>query len=100
MGERENQTSIPFVAYESEMARKERANKRWFIAWLITFLVLVAFAAGVVWYESQWVVEETTVTQDVDTGYGDAIITGIGDVHYGESTTDYNNEETDTQNGR
>lgn len=86
--------------FESAMTRAEWANRRWFIAWLVTFIVLVSVVAGVVWYESQWVVEETTVTQDVDTGDGDAIITGIGDVHYGESTTDYDYEETDAQNGR
>lgn len=90
MEEKENQTSIPFIAYESEMSRKDKANKRWFIAWLITFLVLVAFAVGVVWYESQWIVEETTVTQDAEWDSGNVILNGTGEVTVnGQSETDY-----------
>lgn len=79
------QPDIPYIVHEGEMARMERANKRWFTAWLITFLLLVGCVAGFIWYESQF--EETSVTQDVDTGEGAAYVTGIGDV-YGEGKTD------------
>lgn len=78
-------TIVPYIAYESELARMERVNRRWFIAWLITFLLLVGCVTGFIWYEAQF--EETTVTQDVDTGDGPAFVTGIGDI-YGEGKTD------------
>ena len=81
MSEKENQT-ISFVAHEADMARMERSNKRWFILALIELTVIVAMIVGFVLYESQYeVVEETTtrqvVTQDVDTGEGDAVVPGI-----------------------
>ena len=31
----ENPKTIDFTVHESIMARMERANKRWFIAWLV-----------------------------------------------------------------
>ena len=78
------QANIPYFVHEAEMTRLERINKRLFAAWLITFVLLVGCVAGFIWYEAQF--EETTVTQDVDTGDGAAYVTGIGDV-YGEGKT-------------
>lgn len=92
MSEKENQT-ISFVAHEADMARMERSNKRWFILALIELTVIVAMIVGFVLYESQYeVVEETTtrqvVTQDVDTGDGDAVVSGIGGVTDGAGEAD------------
>ena len=92
---------VPYTVFESEMARKELATKRWFTAWLITFLVLVAFAAGVIWYESQWIVEETTVTQDAEWDSGDVIMNGTGEVTInGQSETDDYDTAQSTEDGR
>lgn len=85
MDEQKKPESVPYTVYEAEMARKDKANRRWFIAWLITFLFLVGGFVGFVFYEAQF--EDTVVTQDVDTGDGAAYVTGIGDV-YGENPTD------------
>ena len=50
---------VPYIVHEGEMARQERDKKRWFIAWLITFILFIASWAGFLWYESQWEVVET-----------------------------------------
>ena len=77
--------TIDYFVHESVMDRMERINKRWFITWLITFLLLCGCVGGFIWYEAQF--EDTVISQDVDTGEGDAFVTGIGDI-YGEGATD------------
>lgn len=68
-------------------ARFERTNRRLWILCIILILTLIATNAGWLYYESQFVTEETTVEQEVDTGDGDATVIGVGDYN-GESTTD------------
>lgn len=76
---------IPFVAYESALNRLERANKRIWIALIVLIVALVGTNAGWVIYESQYT--DTEVTQEVDTGEGNATVIGVGDYN-GESETD------------
>jgi cytoskeletal protein RodZ len=86
---------VPYIVHESAMARQERNNKRLWIVVIILIAALILSNAAWVYYESQFeVVETKEVTQDVDTGDGDAIVSGIGDVNYGESETDSQNNET------
>lgn len=70
-------------------ARFERTNRRLWILCIILILTLIATNAGWLYYESQFVTEETTVEQEVDTGDGDATVIGVGDYN-GEGTTDGN----------
>lgn len=67
---------IPYIIFESELARLERIIKKQFILIIIAICFLVGTNAYWVWYESQWEeVTTTEVTQDVDSGdVGDAII--------------------------
>lgn len=58
----ENPKTIDYTVHESIMARMERANKRWFIAWLVTFLLLCACVGGFIWYEAQF--EDTVITAE------------------------------------
>ena len=81
-------TMIPYFAHEGEVTRLERINKRWFIAFLIVLVMLFVTNAGWIYYESQFVEVATTVTQDVDSGEGTALVSGTGDIIYGESQTD------------
>lgn len=76
---------VPFIVYEAEQARHERDKRRWFI--IVLVLILLLFGSNAAWiaYESQF--EDIVVTQDVDTGNGRSIISGVGDI-YGESETD------------
>ncbi len=74
---------IPYFAHEGEMARAERTNKR---LWVLIILLIVALVgSNLAWiiYENQFV--EESVTQEVDTGNGAAVVSGIGDAaYYGE----------------
>lgn len=82
---------IPFVAFESALARLERTNRRLFILCVILILLLLATNMGWLYWESQFsITESTEVSQDIDTGNGNANITGIGDIVYGESETESN----------
>ena len=69
-------TNIPYIAFESVTLRLERSNKRLWIIIIILILTLLGTNAGWIWYESQFIVTE--VSQDVDTGNGDATVIGIG----------------------
>ena len=82
--ERQKQAEpIPFIAYESAMARMERSNRRLWIALIIVLALLFGTNVAWVWYDAQ--MEDVSVEQEVDTGEGDAYVAGVGDVIYGES---------------
>lgn len=87
---KENREYVSRHVHEADLDRLERINKRWFYAWLITFLLLVGCVAGFIYYESQWQVVETQVTQENDSGYNN-YIENDGDIYNGK--TDYQNEE-------
>lgn len=90
---KENREYVSRHVHEADLDRLERINKRWFYAWLITFLLLVGCVAGFIYYESQWQVVETQVTQENDSGYNN-YIGNDGDIYNGK--TDYQNEEPQT----
>ena len=76
---------IPYIAFEDAQARHEREKVRWFI--IVLVLIILLFVSNAAWiaYESQF--EDIVVSQDVETGEGRSIITGVGDI-YGESEAD------------
>jgi len=76
--------------YDVIFARFERTIKRLWILCIILIVALIATNAGWLYYESQFITEETTVEQEVDTGNGDATVIGVGDYN-GESETECNN---------
>lgn len=68
---------VPYIVFESELARVERIIRRQFVLIIIALVLLVGTNACWLWYESQFeeVTTTTEVTQDVDSGdSGDAII--------------------------
>ena len=81
---------VPYIVHESIMARMERTIKRLWILCIIMFVSLVLTNGLWICYESSFedVVTSQEVSQDVDTGNGDAVITGIGDINYGENKTE------------
>ena len=89
MSAEERVAEIPFFVHEADMARLERTNKRLFIVVLVLILSLIGTNCGWLYYESQFQVDQTTVEQEVDTGNGDAVVVGIGDI-YGEGEADCN----------
>lgn len=73
---------VPYFVHEDEMNRIEHHSKRWFIAWIITFIALILTNIGWIIYESQYedVVSATqTVTQD-----GSGTNTFTGDFYGGD----------------
>lgn len=86
--------TIPYIVHEDQMARQERHIKRLWILCIIIFVALIGTNAGWIYYESLY--EEQVVTQDIDTGDGDAVIAGIGDA-YGKNPTDNQNSETEAR---
>ena len=84
-------TSIPYIAYESATSRQERTIKRLWILGLVLIIALLGTNAGWIYWESQWQVEETTtVTQDLDASDGGDAIINDGVHINGESKTNSN----------
>lgn len=81
---KENRAEVPFYVHEADMSRMERIIKRLWILLILSIVLLVGTNAAWIFYESQWQVNQTEISQDVDTGEGNAYVAGIGDVYYGE----------------
>lgn len=79
---------VPYIVHESEMARLERIIKRQFVLIVVALCFLVGTNVCWIAYENQFEdIETTEVTQDLDSGNGDAIINDGVHIN-GESTTD------------
>ena len=78
---------VPYIAYESTMARMERTIKRMWILLLVVVILLVGTNAGWVWYESQFETVTETTTQEVwqETDNG-GVNRFVGGDYYGGST--------------
>lgn len=79
---------IPFIVYESSMARMERTIKRLWILLILLVTLLVATNCLWLWYESQF--EEVITTETTEETYeanadndGVAIVNRDGEVSYG-----------------
>lgn len=77
--------NIPYIAFESEMARHERSIKRLIVALILTIAMLFASNIAWIWFFSQFDYETDTITQgtqDGDNSYignDGAIINGAAD---------------------
>lgn len=79
--------SVSYLAFESTKSTMERTVKRLWILAIILIILLFGTNAAWIYRESQFEPLDTTeITQDVDTGSGDAVIAGIGDAIYGKDT--------------
>lgn len=81
---------VPYFMHEEIMARQERNTKRLFILCIIIFVALIVTNAGWIIYEAQF--EDMVIEQDVDTGTGEAVVSGLGDVTYGTGETENQNQ--------
>lgn len=80
---------VPYVVFESELARLERIIHRQFVLIVIAVLLLVGTNAYWIYYESQFQeITATEVTQDVDSGDGGDSIINDGVRINGEGETD------------
>lgn len=69
---------VPYIAYESEMARLERIIKRQFVLIIITVVFLVGTNACWLWYESQFEDVTTSVSQEVQADDGSKAVLNDG----------------------
>lgn len=83
------QQNIPYFAHEGMMARMERTIKRLWVLCIVLIILLAGSNAAWLWYESQFEDESTTVTQELNTDSGDAIINDGVRIN-GTSETDSN----------
>lgn len=74
---------VPYIAFESELARLERVIKKMFILLVVTVSLLVGTNAYWIWYEAQFT-DEITVTQDNTDGVNN-YIGDDGDITNGEA---------------
>lgn len=84
--------NIPYFIHQDDMNKLDQSHKRierWLFGFAIgLFIALVGTNAYWIWNENQYM-DEITVTQDLDSGDGDAIIND--GVHiYGESAANSN----------
>ncbi len=70
---------VPYIVFESEMARMERIIKR---LWIV-IIILIVLLCGLIYRDSLYedVTTTETVTQEVDDISGDAIVNGTGEVN-------------------
>lgn len=81
---RQSVEPVPYIVHESAMARQERTIKRLWILLILLIVLLVATNGAWIWYESQWEVVETEITQENDGGYNN-YIGNDGDIYNGEA---------------
>lgn len=74
--------SVPYIAFEGEMARMERIIKRLWITVIILATVITVGIVAVVWYESQF---ETISYQQDGAGVNNICTGEQGDVYGAES---------------
>lgn len=84
----EQMRQISYLEFESSQARMERVNRRMWILCIILIAALLGTNGAWIYYESQFT--ETEVSQEIDTGEGDATVIGVGD-YYGEGEADGQN---------
>lgn len=83
------QQNIPYFAHEGIMARMERTIKRLWVLCIVLIILLAGSNAAWLWYESQYEDESTTVTQELNSDNGDAVINDGVRIN-GTSETDSN----------
>lgn len=78
--EKEKPSSIPYIAFEGEMARMERIIKRLVILAVVELLLLFGSNFAWIYYENQFEDVVTTIEADATDG-GNAIINRDGEVN-------------------
>ena len=64
---------IPFIAYESGMAKMGQTNNRLWVVVIILIVALIASNAGWIYYESSFIDESIIVEQENEDGYNNYI---------------------------
>ena len=82
-----NEINVPYIAYEAELSRMERMNRRLWIVILILIAALIVTNAAWLYYENQF--EDVSVSQEVQQETsGDGDNSFIGGDYYGETASE------------
>ena len=82
--------NISYFDHEAQLVRADQNLRKWFLAWAITFAVLVITNVGWIIYEAQYQ-DVTTVTQEADSNESPVYLNGTGEMNInGEGTTNGN----------
>ena len=82
---------IPYIAFEAEMARHERTNKRLLTALLIAIVLLCASNLGWLWFFNQFDFQTETVMFETEDGGDNSYIGNNGVINNGEDDSTENN---------
>lgn len=89
MNEDMKDKSVPYIVYESALARMERTIKKLWILCIILLAIIIGSNIAWLYYENQFEDVVTTVTQEVESDRnGNAIINDGIHINDGESETD------------
>lgn len=85
----EQDKTIPYYAHEGIVARMERMNRRLWILCIVLIVLLAVTNGAWLYYNSQFedAVTSSEITQEVNSGSGDAVINDGVHVN-GENQTD------------
>ena len=87
--------NIPYIAFESEMARHERTIKRLLVALIAVIIMLFASNVAWLWFFNQFDFQTETVMFDTEDGGDNSYIGNDGVINNGEDGSSGN--ENDTQ---
>lgn len=82
-------TDVPYIVHESQIARLERVNKRFFILVICLLVALIVTNGAWLWYESQFEDVVITAEQSAD---GNSNNYAVGGDYYGGETKDNGQE--------
>lgn len=87
----ENLTSVPYIVYESEVAKNERREKRFWIALFVCIGLL--FVSNIAWLMYESIYETVNYSYEQD-GHGNNIIGDNNGGYYNEPEAESSGEET------
>ena len=78
-------TTVPYAVVDGTRADMMRIV-RW-LCWVIVLLISLLVGSNAMWFYHESQMEDVVVTQEVDTESGSAVVSGVGDLYYGEGQT-------------
>ena len=90
MDRTERKNDVPYIVYESAVARLERMTKRMWILCLVMFISFVASNAFWIWYDKQY--EDVVTTTEIEATQHDGTnIINTGELGYGAESESADN---------
>lgn len=85
--------NIPYIAFETEMARHERTIRRLLIALVVAIVLLCASNLGWLWFFNQFDFQTETVMFDTEDGGDNSYIGNDGVINNGEDGGTHDNDD-------